>query len=47
MASHPYIFEVTETELVKAAQSMGNLPQVLREIANEMESYQKIVSKIK
>lgn len=47
MESYPYIFEITEIELVKAAQTMGNMPQVLREIANEMENYQKITAKVK
>lgn len=47
MESHPYVFEVTEVELVRAAQTMGNMPEVLKEVANQMENYQKIRSKIK
>lgn len=47
MGKHPSIFEVTQTELVKAAQTMGNMPEVLREVSNEMENYQKIQAKIK
>lgn len=47
MLAHPYVFQVTEIELVKAAQTMGNMPEVLKEIAEEMENYQKIVAKVK
>lgn len=47
MSSHTDVFAITEVELVKAAQTMGNMPEVLREIANEMENYQKITAKIK
>ncbi len=47
MESHANIFDITEIELIKAAQAMGNMPDVLKEIANEMENYQAITSKIK
>ena len=47
MSKHPYVFEVTQVELIKAAQTMGNMPEVLKEVANEMENYQKIQAKIK
>jgi type II secretory pathway component PulF len=47
MEKHTYIFSPNDTELVRAAQSMGNMPAVLREIANDLESQKKINSKIK
>lgn len=47
MEQHPSVFQTTEIELIKAAQTMGNLPNVLKELAGEMESYQKITAKIK
>jgi type II secretory pathway component PulF len=47
MAKHKYIFDNTETELVRAAQNMGNMPETLEEISNELENYKKITSKIK
>ncbi len=47
MEKHTYIFSANDTELVRAAQSMGNMPTVLREIANDLESQKKINNKIK
>lgn len=47
MSKHTYFFDTTETELVRAAQGMGNLPETLEEISNELENYKKITSKIK
>lgn len=43
---HPSVFHTTEVELVRAAQTMGNLPAVLKELADEMESYQTVARKI-
>lgn len=42
MHKHSYFFESTEIELIKAAQGMGNLPETLEEISNELENYKKI-----
>lgn len=47
MQKHSYFFLSTEIELVRAAQGMGNMPETLWEIANELENYAKIRSKIK
>ncbi len=47
MGKHNHLFLPTETELVRAAQSMGNMPETLEEISNELENYNKIKSKIK
>ena len=47
MEQHPDIFASNEIELVRAAETMGNLPNVLRDISNEMENMQQIYSKIK
>jgi len=47
MQKHDYLFLPTETELVRAAQGMGNMPETLEEISNELENYSKIRSKIK
>lgn len=47
MSKHSYLFEPTETELVRAAQGMGNMPETLEEISNELENYSKIRAKIK
>lgn len=47
MSKHNNLFLTTETELVRAAQWMGNMPETLQEISNELENYSKIKSKIK
>lgn len=47
MKKHDHLFLTTETELVRAAQGMGNMPETLEEISNELENYSKIKSKIK
>jgi type II secretory pathway component PulF len=47
MSKHDSLFLTTETELVRAAQGMGNMPETLEEISNELENYNKIRSKIK
>lgn len=47
MTNHDYFFSVEEIELVRSAESMWNLPEVLENIANELENLQAIRSKIK
>ncbi len=47
ISCHPYFFDMNETELIKAAEKMWNLPEVLRDVATELESNQKLNSKIK
>jgi type II secretory pathway component PulF len=47
MKKYDYVFLPTETELIRAAQGMGNMPETLEEISNELENYSKIKSKIK
>lgn len=47
MTKHNHLFLNTEIELVKAAQSMGNMPETLEEISNELENYSHIKAKIK
>ncbi len=42
-----YIFSVDEIALVRSAEAMWNLPEVLSEIAIELENLQKIKQKIK
>lgn len=46
MNEHPEIFSSDQIQLVKAAESIGSLPSVLKEIAQEMENMQKIYQKI-
>lgn len=46
MESHPNVFASNEIELVRAAESIGSLPSILREIATEMENMQKIYQRI-
>ena len=45
--THPDFFATDEIQLIKSAETMGNMPQVLREIATELENMQKIYAKIK
>jgi type IV pilus assembly protein PilC len=47
VSCHPYFFWVSEIELIKAAEKMWNLPEVLRDIATELENSQKLKAKIK
>jgi type II secretory pathway component PulF len=47
MKPHDYIFYPDEIALIKAAETMGNLPDILNEIANELENLQQIKQKIK
>lgn len=44
--THQEFFEADERELIKSAEQMGNLPETLNEVSNELENRQKIMSKI-
>jgi len=47
MKAHDYFFNLDEIALIKGAEAMGNMPETLEEIANELENMQKITQKIK
>ena len=47
MQKHDYFFSSTETELIRAAQGMGNMPETLQGIALELENFAQITKKIK
>ena len=47
LANHDYIFKPDEIALIQAAETIGNLPKVLGEIADELENTQRINQKIK
>lgn len=47
MESHDYFFHLDEIALIRSAETMGNMPEMLTEIANELENLQKITQKIK
>ncbi len=47
MKEFPFFFTNQEVALVKSAEIMGNLPQVLNSIADELENSQKLKKKIK
>lgn len=47
MNNHGYFFHEEEVALVESAETMGNLPEVLEEIATELENTEKINGKIK
>jgi len=47
MENHDYFFQEEEIALVKSAETMGNLPEILDEIAVELENSQRINGKIK
>jgi len=42
-----YIFKEEEIALIQSAEAIGNLPDVLEEISEELENDQKITQKIK
>jgi len=46
LKNHDYIFKTEEIALIQAAETIGNLPKVLVEIAEELESQQRINQKI-
>lgn len=45
--SHQEFFEPDEIELIRSAETMGNLPETLNEVSTELENRQQIMSKIK
>lgn len=47
MKNHSYFFQEEEIALVKSAETMGNLPEILEEMAIELENSQRINGKIK
>lgn len=47
MGQLSYFFNTAEIALVKSSESMWNLPEVLQNLADELESFQKTMSKIK
>ncbi len=47
ISSHEYFFHQEEIALIKSAETMWNMPEILEEIANELESSQRINQKIK
>ena len=47
MENHSYFFKEDEIALVQSAETMGNLPEVLQETADELENTQRINQKIK
>ena len=47
MKNHGYFFHEEEVALAQSAEAMGNLPEILDEIAIELENSQKIDGKIK
>ncbi|EKD24909.1 MAG: hypothetical protein ACD_80C00145G0043 [uncultured bacterium (gcode 4)] len=47
MENHNYFFKEEEVALVQSAETMGNLPEILDEIAIELENSERINGKIK
>ena len=47
MGNHSYFFQEEEIALIESAEAMGNLPEILDEIAIELENSQRINGKIK
>lgn len=47
MANHNYFFKEEEIALVESAETMGNLPEILEELAVELENSERINAKIK
>jgi len=47
MNNHGYFFHEDEVALIESAETMGNLPEVLEEIAEELENSEKINARIK
>lgn len=47
MNNHEYFFHNEEIALIESAETMGNLPEILEEIAAELENSEKINGKIK
>ncbi len=47
MKNHSYFFQEEEIALIKSSETMGNLPEILDEIAIELENSQRINGRIK
>ncbi|HCY20999.1 TPA: hypothetical protein DIC40_04015 [Patescibacteria group bacterium] len=47
LRNHMYIFKEEEISLITSAEAIGNLPDVLEEISEDLENEQKINQKIK
>lgn len=47
MKNHKDFFKEDEIALIQSAETMGNMPEVLQEMADELENSQKIMQKIK
>lgn len=47
MENHSYFFHQEEIALIQSAESMGNLPEILEEIAEDLENTEKTQSRIK
>ena len=46
MRNHPYIFATEEVALLESSQVIGNMPEILQDIAQELENMQYIKQKI-
>ncbi len=46
MENHDYLFSHEEIALIKSSEVVGNMPDVLQDIATESENMQKIRNKI-
>lgn len=47
MENHDYFFKADEIALIRSAETMWNMPDVLEEISQELENYQQIIQKVK
>lgn len=47
LKNHMYLFKQEEIALIKSAESIGNLPQVLQDVSAQLESNDKITAKVK
>lgn len=47
LENHDYFFEISEIELIRSSEQMWNMQETLKNMAKELENFQKIKSKIK
>ncbi|MCI0501945.1 MAG: type II secretion system F family protein [Epsilonproteobacteria bacterium] len=47
MDNHDYFFKEEEIALIQSSETMGNMPDILEEIAIELENSERIHAKIK
>lgn len=47
MSNHDYFFHEEEIALIQSSETMGNMPEILEEIAAELENSERINGKIK